>query len=188
MKNYVLKSLMGLVLIAVTFTGCDLVDKVDDVTFDLELKHTFVINETFDSEGQEVPYAKAESWDPREEPEFDKYKDKIKEITVNKITYTVTDYDGAEGITFTNGTGAFQATTTSATALASASLPIQNISASVGGDFTLNFTTSQLSAVADHLETVQSIAFQVSGTLSETPVAFKVPVTIHCTIKADALK
>ncbi len=187
MKNHVLKSLMGLAVIAFTFSGCDLVDKADDVTFDIELTHTFVIDETFDSEGEPVDYADADSWDPKEEPEFDKYKDKIKEIIVNSVSYTVTDYQAEGDVTFSDGVGSFKATTNSATALASARLPIQNVATSVGGEFTLDYTVDQLNAIAEHLESIEPIFFQVSGTFSETPVTFKVPVTIHCTIKANAL-
>jgi hypothetical protein len=190
MKSYILKPAAGvfaMFALVFSFSGCNLFDKADDVTFDLELKHTFVIDEDFDSQGEPVAYADAQSWDPKSDPEFEKYKDKIKEIKINKITYTVTDYAADGEVTFINGMGSFKATASTTSAIASAAIAIQSIQGSVGGNFELDYEISDLDQIAAHLETIEPIYFQVSGTLSQTPVAFKVPLTIHCTIVANAL-
>lgn len=168
-------------------SGCSLFEKVDDVTFDVEITHTFVIDENMDSQGNPVSYSDVDAIDPKTNSDFNKYKDKIKEITVNKITYTVSDYEADGAVSFTNGTGKFKATASGTTALGSAGISFQNIQASVGGNFELTYAVSDLNAIANHLEKVEPVYFEVAGTFSKTPVAFKVPVTIHCTIKADAL-
>lgn len=168
--------------------SCDLFDKADDITFDVEIKHTFVIDENFDSQGSSVTYFDSDMIDPNQNAEFAKYKDKIQELTINEVTYTVTGYDpSSEGTEFSGGMGSFSASAGSASAFASAALDFQNIPGSVGGSFTLDYSVSDLQAIAQQLEELQSVYFQVSGTFNKTPVAFSVPVTLHCTIKADAL-
>jgi hypothetical protein len=168
--------------------SCDLFDKADDITFDVEIKHTFVIDENFDSQGSSVVYFDSDMIDPNQNAEFAKYKDKIQELTINEVAYTVTDYDPANpGVIFTNGMGSFSASAGNNSAFASANLAIQNVQASVGGSFTLNYSVSDLQQIATRMKDLQPIYFQVGGTFSSTPVAFKVPVTLKCTITADAL-
>lgn len=168
--------------------SCDLFDKADDITFDVEIKHTFVIDENLDSQGSSVTYFDSDMIDPNQNPEFAKYKDKIQELTINEVTYTVTGYDpSSAGTEFSGGMGSFSASAGNASAFASAALTFQNIPGSVGGSFTLNYSVSDLQAISQQLQDLQSVYFQVSGTFDQTPVAFSVPVTLHCTIKADAL-
>lgn len=168
--------------------SCDLFDKADDITFDVEIKHTFVIDENFDSQGSSVTYSDSDIIDPNQNAEFAKYKDKIKELTITEVTYTVTGYDPTSaGTLFTNGVGSFSASAGGASAIASADLTFQNIPGSVGGSYSLNYSVSDLQAIAQQLKDLQSITFNVSGTFDQTPVAFSVPVTLHCTITADAL-
>ena len=168
--------------------SCDLFDKADDITFDVEIKHTFVIDENFDSNGNPVSYFDSDLIDPNQNDEFAKYKDKIKELTINEVTYTVTNYDpSSSGTLFTNGMGSFSASAGTGSAFASAALGFQNIPGSVGGSYSLDYSTSDLQQIAQNLKDLQAVYFQVSGTFDSTPVAFSVPVTLHCTIKADAL-
>lgn len=185
--NVVLRSAL---FIGFAFMGsslsCGLFDKVDDVTFNIELDHTFVINEQNDSNGQPVTYSAEDVIDATQNSEFAKYQDKIKEITITEVVYTVSDYSAPGSVTFSNGQGSFSANTGSAP-FASASLAIQNIQASVGGSFTLNLDQSGLNAIAQQLKDVKTVSMKVSGTLSSTPVAFKVPVTLKCKITANAL-
>jgi len=187
--NIVLRSAL---FIGFAFTcsslSCDLFDEADDITFDVQIEHVFVINETLDSNGEPVTYLDSDIIDPTQNAEFNKYKDKITELTIDEITYTVTDYDpSSPGVFFSNGMGSFSASAGGSSAFASAALGFQDIQGSVGGSFSLDYSTSDRQQIAQQMKDLQSVTFQVSGTFSETPVAFKVPVVMHCTIKADAL-
>jgi hypothetical protein len=153
----------------------------------MELTHEFVINEEFDSDGDPVPYASIGVIDATKNADFEKHKDKIKEIKITSVTYTVSDYAGDASINFTTGMGSFFASGATTNALANAALGFQNIQSSVGNTFTLDYTTEGLEAISAELATVNKVDFHVAGILSETPVAFKVPVTIHCTVVANAL-
>src|SRR5688500_3190975 len=106
MKKRVLVSLLGLVLIAFTFSGCDLFDKAADVTFDVELDVLFVTDEngTFQN--------KAYTGDPvtldlESHPEILPYINKIKKVKITKIEYSITSYTSeppGTAVTFSNGT------------------------------------------------------------------------------------
>ncbi len=186
MKHYGIKALLGSVLIL--FAGCDLLEKVDDITLEVEIQHTFVIDEKLDSEGKSVSYFSTGTIDATKNADFDKYKDKIKEFTVHSVEYTVTNYS-PEGtnVIFSNGIGTFFAQGSTSNALAEAGIDIQSVPGAQGQVFTLDYTTQGLEAIAQQLESVHKVDFQVAGTFSETPVAFNVPVTLKCTIKAEAL-
>lgn len=186
MKHFALKSLWGLVML-ILFAGCDLFDKVDDVTIEIEIHHTFEITEDFDSDGEPVSYSDIGTIDATKDADFDKYKDKIKEFTVHSVEYTVTDYAAEGEVIFSNGMGTFYAQGSTANALAEAGITIQSVQASQGGAFTLDYTTAGLEAIANQLESVHKVDFEVAGTFSHTPVYFNVPVTLKCTIVADAL-
>jgi hypothetical protein len=183
----------ALATIVFLFSGCELFEGADDVTFDVELTYTFEITDTGNSNGQPVSYFSTGSLDPNADPDFEKYKDKITSVTVNSVEYTVTDFDESTGdVTFSNGSGFFAADATSkttalATAYATAAIAIQSVAAAEGNEFTLDYSIEELEAIGDKLEDVQPVFFAVSGTFSKTPAVFNIPVIIHCTIKADAL-
>jgi hypothetical protein len=193
MKNPGWKSVLLLAVIFVSFSSCELFEGADDVTFDVELTYTFEITDTGDSNGQPVSYFSVGELDPNSDPDFEKYKDKITSVTVNSVEYTVTDFDDSNGdVVFSNGAGLFVAdatsqTTATATAYATASIAIQSVAAAEGDVLFLDYTVDELEAIADRLEDVQPVFFVVGGTFSQTPAVFNIPVTIHCTIKADAL-
>jgi hypothetical protein len=111
----------------------------------------------------------------------------VKEVTIKSVEYTVTNYVGDPSITFSNGIGSFSTVGTSSTALASAGIVIQNISAAQGVTKTLDFTVQGLEAIGNEMEQLRAVKFEVSGNVSQVPVAFNVQVKIRMTIKADAL-
>lgn len=164
--------------------SCELFDSVDDISIDLELKHTFTIDP---SATDPLSYTEIGEYDPTDNADFNKYKDKIKEVTIHSVEYTVTDYQGDAGITFSNGKGKFSSVGTSTTALAEAGIVIQNISQAVGVTKTLDYSIADLDKIANEMENLKAVKYEISGTLSKVPVAFKVPVTIKMTIKADAI-
>jgi hypothetical protein len=164
--------------------SCELFDKVDDVSIDVELKHTFIVSA---SASDPLTYAQVSEIDPTDNADFNAYKNKIKEITIHSVEYTVTNYVGQGEIIFSNGKGSFMTSGTSSTAIATADIAIQSIPGAVGTTKTLNYSIQDLDAIANELEKLTAVKFQVSGTVSKVPVAFNVPITIKMTIKADAL-
>lgn len=167
--------------------SCDLLGKADDVTFDVELTHVFNVNETADSKGSPVAYSHFELLDAATvNSDFNKFKDKIKSVTVNSITYTVSNYQSAKSVTFKNGQVGFSsASATSASVLAAVSS--ESLQAIQGQEKTLPIDQSGVNTVADLIKNDKKINIYTIGTLSETPVKFDVTVKLECTIVANAL-
>jgi hypothetical protein len=165
--------------------SCDLFDKVDDVTIPIELEHTFLVNETLDKTG--MTYSDLEVLDAAKvNSDFDKYKDKIKNITVTEITYQITNHTVGTTTIFTNGNIGYSSSTgTSAASVAS--LGVENIKAAEGQTKTLPFNQTALNDIGTLLKNDKTVNLFLLGTFSKTPVKFNVTVKVKADITADAL-
>lgn len=165
--------------------SCSLFDKIDDVTFDVELIHTFSIDEKAIEKNK--AYASKQVLDAADvNDDFDKYKEKIKSITVTGVTYRVYEHGAGETTLFSNGTCGFSAPSGSA-ATSVASLAIESIKASVGQVKNLNYNQAALDEIGSLLKNDKKVNVYVGGTFSETPVKFKVDIKIKATVVANAL-
>jgi hypothetical protein len=165
--------------------SCDLFDKVDDVTFDIELSHTFNVDETV--VGGSKSYVKTEVLDAAKvNKDFDKYKDKVKSITVTSVTYEVANYTTAKSVIFTNGKIGFS-NATSSSASSVASLGVEDIKAAVGQVKNLSYNQAALDEISTTLKNDKKANIYLTGTFSETPVKFDVKVVVKATLVADAL-
>jgi hypothetical protein len=165
--------------------SCDLFDKVDDVTLPVELEHTFHVNETLDKTG--VTYSDMEVLDAAKvNSDFDTYKDKIKSITVESITYEVLNHTVGTTTIFSSGNIGYSSSTgTSAASVAS--LGIENIKAAEGQTKNLPFNQTALNDIGNLLKNDKTVNLFLLGTFSKTPVKFDVKVKIKANITADAL-
>jgi hypothetical protein len=166
--------------------SCDLFDKVDDVTFEVSLDHTFTIDE--DLEDENVAYSVTEVLDAADiNPDFKKYKDRITAVTVTSVTYQISNVEQAE-MFFTNGKIGFAEVTASAPASSNlASLGVEDIKAAEGTVKVLPYDQAAIDALANLLKNDKKANFYLTGTLAETPAQFKVKVTVKASITADAL-
>ena len=163
--------------------SCDLFDKVDDVTFEIALDHTFQVNET--AEAQDVSYGLQELLDAASvNSDFDKYKDKIKSVTVTSVTYTIKNVETE--VIFSDGVIGFSAATGS-TATKVASLGVENIKAAENQVKNLPYDQAAIDELSNLLKNDKKANIYLSGTLSETPAKFDVFVTVKASITANAL-
>lgn len=164
--------------------SCDLFDKVDDVTLEVELEHIFHVNETLDQTG--VTYGHVEILDAADvNSDFEKYKDKIQSVTVNSVTYEIMNVTVGTPI-FTNGNIGFSAANaTSASSVAS--LGVENIKAAEGQVKNLPFDQAGLNTIGTLLKDDKTVNIYLSGTFSKTPVKFDVKVKVKTSITADAI-
>jgi len=164
--------------------SCDLFDKVDDVTIEVELSHTFHVDETNDDEN--VVYGLKEVLDAASvNSEFDKYKDKITAITVTSVTYQVQNCSIA-GVIFTNGSVGYSSLVGSAPSQI-ATLGAENIKAVENQTKNLNFNQVALNELSTLLKNDKKVNLYMTGVLSETPAKFDVFVVLKASITADAL-
>jgi hypothetical protein len=178
MKRIIASILPGFLVLGLT--GCDLFDKVDDVTFQASLPLEFVIDEQMVSQ-EPVMYADAEVLNAIDDPEVAKYKDKITEIKLNSISYEINDFAAPGAVTFTAGSLKLASGETLATA---ASIPMENTAET---DLT-GINQDGFSAFASDILGDKQVGVNLQGSFSQTPVAFTLTVYFHVTIKAEALK
>lgn len=169
--------------------SCELFDKVDDVTVPIELEHVFHVNET--ANGSNVVYAKYQLLDAADvNDDFDKYKSKIKSITITSVQYQITNVAQAD-IIFTNGKAGFSAiSTTSISGVSSsdlASLGIENIKAAENQTKNLDYSQAGVDEFADLLKSDYKVNVWLTGTFAKTPAQFDVKVIVKANITADAL-
>jgi hypothetical protein len=176
MKNHFIKSLMGLALIATLFSGCDLFSSAGDITFDADLPLDFVVNEQAIN-ASSVSYSKTQNLDASSNADVAKYKDKIKEVKLNKITYVISDYTAPQPVTFTNGSIKTTVELASATAV--------NLQSSVQTELT-NVNKAGFDEFAKKIKDNQNADVTLAGTFSSTPVAFKIRAYFNVTITANA--
>ena len=159
--------------------SCSLFDKVEDITFEAKLPLEFVVNETAVSQNP-VTYSKSQTLDAAQNADVAKYKDKIKEIKVNKITYIISDYSASGVVTFTNG---LLSVASSGKTIASATSV--NLQSTAEAELTAD--TAGFNELAQLLKADKSETIKLGGTFSKTPVAFKVTAYFHTTITAGVL-
>jgi hypothetical protein len=160
------------------FTSCDLLDKADDVSFDVTLPITFIIDENADNPGG-MSYFDTQLLDATSDPEVAKYASKIKEFKVNKITYSISGV-APSGVTFNSGTIVVNSTgTTIATA--------GNVALTSVLDVELSANTAGFNELATKLLDDKKEMIKLQGTFTKTPIQFYLECTFHVTITANAL-
>jgi hypothetical protein len=189
MKHVVLKSLLGLSLVVtLMFSGCDLLENADDVSFDIEVDVTFVADEN--GQFTNKPY----TGDPvlldiSSNSEIQKYKDKIKKVEVTKIEYSITSYTSeppGTAVTMTGGTMRYSAAT-GGNSLELSSVATLNLMTAGATPKELPINSSSFNALGQLLlDNNQAYVF-TQGTLSSTPVSFNVPTTFYLRVTANAL-
>jgi hypothetical protein len=182
---HLLNPVLTVTLMAVLLTGCDKLEKADDITFNAE----FVIPQKIEvSESQDEPVnpytSLSSSIDATQNADYAKYKDRVKKIRVNKIKYTISDFDAEGAVTLTSGLAIFFENGGTA-----ASGEIASVS-----NLILSNTSGELTATQDALDTIGEILLEngqinvVSvATLSDAPVFFHITVTLDVSITANAL-
>jgi hypothetical protein len=186
------KHLTGLLFVAATFVfcGCDVLDKADDVTFDATIEVSRNADEN--GEGTNVLYENLETVELSDNAEIAKYASKIKSIKINKITYSVENYNAAphnSQVFFNEGIASFAAvgaSTHSVIVPFAASATGVNLQGSTS-ETELDIDADGLNELAGLLKEDNQLIMSTTGTLSITPVSFTVVSKFYLTITANAL-
>jgi hypothetical protein len=186
MKSIVFKPWLLFLFISVLFSGCELLDEADDVEFttDFTLPDAFEVDEHADDPAN--PYMSLTSTiDAEQDPDYLKYKSKVKDIVVNEIKYTISDFSAPGGaVILTSGEAIFFAsgqTAASGVVASVENLPLAN------GSGILQASPAALETIADIILQDGEIVVQSVVNLSDAPCAFKVKVTLNVTVTANAL-
>jgi len=161
--------------------SCDLLNGADDVTFEAKLPLEFVINEkAISSTPKQYTYSK--TLDATQNADVLKYKDKIKKITVNKISYVISGY-AAGGATVLFTKGKLVVASSGKTIAEAASVDLLS---TAEADLTADL--AGFNELGELLKDDKSETVNLVGTFSSTPVAFTVTAYFQTTITASALK
>jgi len=171
---------IALLFVLGTFSSCDLFDKVDDVTFNAELPLEFVVNDTRVNNGTNaVSYEITKTLDATSDADVAKHTSKIKEIKVNKITYSISDVSKS-GVTFNEGKLII---VSSGKEIASAG----DVSISAVSNIELTSDAAGFNELASKLLADNKEEIKLQGSFTSTPIAFKLSCKIYVTITANAL-
>ena len=177
---------IGLALIALMFTSCDLFDKADDISFDTTLEEAIVVNEPATAVSK--TYSKYITLDATSDPEINKYKSKISGFKVKKVNYQVTQFTQNSVITISNASISFGDASSSAAEVLG-TIPNINIKEAFdnGTVFELTLDQTKINRISSLLKDDKAVKVYVEGTLSQTPVEFEITVSLDVTVEADAL-
>jgi hypothetical protein len=173
--------------ITLIFNACNLFDKADDITFPSQLEVVWSINEQ--GEHTDFAYQDLRTLKLSDDPEIEKYINKIKDVKVEKVTYHITDY-AAEGdaVFFKNGVASFAAGSGSnaVTVPFAATASGVNLETTTG-ETELEIDAQGLNDLAATLKQEKEVDMNAAGVLSKTPVSFKIVSTFHVKITAEVL-
>lgn len=187
MKKHTIKTTTGILLVMITilFSGCDLLNKADDINFDASLETSISVTE--ESTGTDVAYNKVVILDATTDGDINKYQNKISGFTIHKISYQIVSFDGTNGATFSGTLSFGDATQTVPTVAATISnLNLQTAYTS-GQLFDLSFSQSDVEKIQSLLKANKAVKIYLNGTLSATPLYCVIEVFLDVTVKADAL-
>lgn len=176
-----IKILAGAILISLIFSGCDTVDKLDDVAFEGVLPLEFEIHDS-DVSADPVMYLREDVLNALDNDEIEKYQNKIKEIKLTKVTYEITGFDAPGDVTFSEGSIKVG---TSKKALAS--IPSIDLENTPETELT-GLNIDGVNEFALQLNEDQAVEVSMSGTASKTPLLFTLVVRFHVSVTAEVLK
>lgn len=168
-----------------TLTSCDWFENVDNVTIPSEFEVTMSLNLT--QSGEDITHQVEKSFNLEDNQDVAEYTDRIKEVTVESVTYRVEEYE-AEGddVILTNAQVKFSST------------GMQPIQVAIGsGTVNLKTTTTDtaldidedtLMEIASTLKSQSNLTIVTSGTLSHAPVKCKIVMNVKTKVVAEAIE
>lgn len=183
MKKPSLFGITVLALAAVSFSGCNKIDEIDDVEFHSDFEQEIAVIDP--TPGENRPYSQTITFDATTDPEIDKYKSKIKGFTIEKLSYIINDANNPTSGSRFSGTMGFSASgSASATVLAS----ITNLDLDDNiTEHEITLAQADLDKIAGYLRDDKAVKIYLTGVITQTPIDITVTVKIKATVTANAL-
>ncbi|MEP5255609.1 MAG: hypothetical protein ABJQ39_11165 [Winogradskyella arenosi] len=172
--------LTAILLLMVTTFSCDDLDELTEFNVTDDFTTTISVSASEDSEGQPQSITQSATLDISSNQDIQDNIDLIQDITLNSLTYEITNYTGIEDATLTEGSLTF----------GTESITLENINLEQSDIDNTIYTISDVSllnAIATDLENNTVVSILVSGTVNATPVVFDVIVTFDVTATIDVL-
>ncbi|WP_405576109.1 hypothetical protein [Winogradskyella sp. Asnod2-B02-A] len=167
-------------LVMITAFSCDDLDELTEFDITEDFTTTYNISVPEDSEGMPQSFSESAIIDIAENVEIQDNLDLLQDVTLNSLSYEISNFIGSEDATLTEATLNF----------GSVSVSISNINlqqSDIDNTIYEIADTSLLNAIADALENNTAINASVTGTVSATPVIFDIIVNLDVTATVDVL-
>lgn len=191
MKSSVFSSLRVIaliILVPLIFSGCELFENADDITFEEEFELVFEVDENQD--GENVSYSDFRILELSSNSILEPYLGRIEKVEINRITYQITDYQADDRVFFNDGIAAFGSADANAAEFsvpfAAQATGVDLQSATAETDLTID--QEGLNKIAAQLLEKKAVKMYAVGILSKTPVQFRVVSKFYVTITANALE
>ncbi|MBT1703068.1 hypothetical protein [Chryseosolibacter indicus] len=177
-------SLLLIAITSIVISGCDLFDKVDDVTFDGEIVEEGVIEGSRSDKGV-ISYEENIDIEAAKNPEVARFSNKIKDFEIRKITFEITEFKSSA--LKVNTSGALFYIKSSSKVLLAEVKDFNITSAFMNAvSFTLPANESELKELSALLKADKKFNLLFTGTLS-APVTFKFKIVIDAKIVAETV-
>jgi hypothetical protein len=181
------KIIIGVVMLTgiISLASCDKIESLADVHFDTNLVadlNVAISGESKKSTATESYYFnESVSVDPRQDPDIDKYFDKLKGYKVNKVTGTIKSVNGGP-VTILNGNLTIMSGDISAT------WEVKDFVVKQGATLTLGNENGQWDDLQKVLDEKKAFTVTVEGATDKGGVVFLLSVDIDVTVTANPLK
>jgi len=178
--NSYLKYFSFILLIIGTFHSCDEVEEL--ATFDItqDFNTTINVNLPEDSQGQPQSWSQSSSIDIASNEVVQENLDRIEDVTVNSLSFQISNFSGPADATVTDATLSFDNTVINLDPILLEEADANNTVFVVGDATTYD-------AIAQYLEDNQVISPVINATVSSTPVVFDVIINLDVTFTAEGL-
>ncbi|MFI1745541.1 hypothetical protein [Thalassobellus sediminis] len=174
-----LKINLVLLLIATVF-NCSELDKLTEFDITEDFDTTIEISIPDNDGGKAVALSESSSIDISSNEEINKNLDLIQDITINSLTYEVSNFTGAENATITNAI----------LSIGDISIEVSDINLKQSDDNNTVYnieSPNELKNIATYLRNNSAATITLSGELSATPVTFKIKINIDSTFTIDVI-
>lgn len=174
------KKLNLFLLIIITAFSCDELDELTefDITDDFSTSVNISVPDLGD--GMAGTFSQTASLDISSNQEIQDNLNLIQNVSLNALTYEISNFNGAEGATITEASLSFNGTSVSVSDI--------NLKQSDDANTVYEIADSALlNAVANALKNSPEIVVTLTGTVNATPVAFDVIIRLDATLTIDVL-
>jgi hypothetical protein len=181
MKN-IAKLFIGLLLLTgIVFTGCEEVTELTDVKFpaNYETELDVIVTPTAGDKGVAGTFSVSETINPADNPDYSKYLDKIKGVTINEVSGLVLSIN--PNMTLTSTTIRVSNESRSAT------WEYTNLPISLGSILTLDNDNGQWTTIEQILMDKKTFTVEINGQADKDNAEFVVSLVIESDITANPL-
>lgn len=176
MKIFSWGAFVSLLMLA---NSCELVDKVEDIGFDITVPVNFIVNDPTNNPSGKS-YSEVQTLNPANDPDVIAFGTDIRGYEINKITYLISN---ASPNTSSFEGGVLKVSATDKTFATIGTVNLNNLN-----ETELNLNEDGIKELASRLLDDNQEIVLLQGSHSKTPIAFTISFKFFLTIRADASK